>query len=140
MAITLFCAVMATIDIRYTFVGLMVLFIILPFAVFHIYFSKLLNDSSVRALALKYVEIRPDASIVITYLRQIDAEVEPEIAETEIIPSSQIKKILCSGRVIAVTSHSADNYTLIIPKESLSSEEIDTIISFNPVGNMDKID
>lgn len=138
--ITLFCTVMITIDIRYALIGLIVLFLIIPFAVFHIYFSKLLNIKSVHALALKSVTIQPDASITITYYRQIDPETEPEITKVEVIRPSEIKKIRRSGTHIAITSHKADDYTLIIPIRALSAEEIDTILGFNPVGNIEKID
>ena len=138
VAITLFCIVMATIDIRYTLIGLMLLFLIIPFIVFHIYFSKLLTDKSVKALALKCVEIRPDASVAVTYLRQFDEDTEPTTTGTEIIQSAQIKTIRSYGDYITITSHNADNYPLIIPKSALSAQEIGTIISLNPVGYMDK--
>ncbi|MDE5799641.1 MAG: hypothetical protein K2H74_01295, partial [Paramuribaculum sp.] len=138
--ITLLSAVMVTIDIRYSLIGLIVLFLIIPFAVFHIYFSKLLNTKSVYALAPKSVTIQPDMSISITYYRTIAPDKEPEITKVTVIRPSEIKKIYRSGSNIAITPHKADDYILIIPTDALSVEELDTILDFNPVGNMEKID
>ncbi len=129
---------MLAVDVRYALVALIVLFLVIPFAAYHVYFSKLLNTKAVRALALKRVTIHPDASVTVTYLRQADKDTDPIVDYIEEIPFDKIKNIQQSGANIAITLRPADDYLLVIPKEALTAEEIDYILCKNPVGYMDK--
>lgn len=61
----LVCLVLSLIfDLRLLLVGLILLFLITPFAVGHIYFSKLLTPEAQMALTPKVIEIRPGISII----------------------------------------------------------------------------
>lgn len=106
------------VDIRFVLVTLIILFLLIPMIVSHIYFSKLLTREAQYALTTKHVIINLEKEIIETF----------ESANDENTPLSprhwqwkNIKSRKISGKNLVIRFHDKD-YTLIIPLNAINRD------------------
>lgn len=122
LPVTLVALIASAWDLRFALVGLIILLLIVPMYVVHIYFSKLLNVDAASALSTKSIAIYPDGHIT-THYYIIDADGTPQLSKVSDISKSQIKSIIFGSTkmVINIQSSSAP---LIIPYSVVKETEI----------------
>lgn len=129
LLILLASAVASVYDIRFGLLGLMALFLIMPFAVFHIYYNKLLNAKAVAALALKRVSVNASGDISVTYLADSpDPDASPTVVSTEVITADKIADVAVQKGYIVVATTDRKSATLIIPKKLMHVDDFNTLI------------
>lgn len=115
------CGAMAAFaDVRWLLVGLIVLFLVFPFALFHIYFTRLLTPETRKCLALKRLEIAPVNYIRIIYI-SADEENSPAPLPEERIGWHDITRIYLSGKYLAVNISDLSQ-PLLIPISSIPDD------------------
>lgn len=99
-------------DMRIILVALILLFLIVPFIVNHIYFSKLLTVEAQQALTPKYVEINPGLSV-----KEIFESADEENTPPQPICHNweQISGARINSKNIILTFSDKKSSTLIIP-------------------------
>ncbi len=104
-------------DVRMLLVALILMFLVIPFAVFHVYFSRLHTSDAQSAISPKRVSILPNQHINIVY-NSIEEEKVP--LQSEFIEWSLIENIDVTSKwiVIYINGH---KQPLIIPISSLPS-------------------
>ncbi|MCM1292722.1 MAG: hypothetical protein NC111_02115 [Bacteroides sp.] len=103
-------------DLRILLVALILLFLVIPFIVANIYFSRLLSPSAQKAIHLKSVEIVPFTSISETLIS--DNGPDNVTCRTIHYPWSTVKSIRQTSKQIIITL-TPDNYTLIVPLDTV---------------------
>lgn len=117
------CGVGAWSDIRWAFVGLILIFLVVPFAIFNIYFSQLLTPESQKALAQKKIEIIPGEKIIITYT-------DPDTPlSSNCIEWHRITGVNSSKKYIRITLEGDNPPFLLISREAVTESDIAVIIS-----------
>ncbi len=117
-AITIGCGIASLFDLRWAFVGLIVIFLIVPFAIINIYFSRLLNPEARRALAEKQVVFRPGEEIIISYTDPDTPLPEERIGWERIMG-------ITSGKKYARIALSGDSQPFIlIAREALTDSQL----------------
>ena len=109
------CLIAAVWEPKMLFVALILLFLIIPMAVFHIYFMRLLTPEARFAVTPKHVTISPDAAITVTF-HTADEENTPQGCET--IAAGSIKSWRITRKHI-IAAVSGRKTPLIIPLEAL---------------------
>lgn len=113
------------IDLRILLVGLILLFLILPFVIGHIYYSRLLTPQARYAVAPKHLIFHPDGSID-EIPDSADPENTPAIAPRH-FPADTIKNRKVIGKYAIVEFFNTPGYQLIFP----------CAIATNPADNND---
>lgn len=105
---------LAFIDLRYTLVLLIVLFLVIPFFIANIYFSKLLTPTAAASLSPMQVSISPGNYLVVSFLDS-DGNTTSTLQYqwTEIKPFSLKFKHLCTIL--------PNNQKLVVPLSAFSS-------------------
>lgn len=103
-------------DLRIVLLALIVAFIIIPFVIGHIYFSKLLTTDAQAALSPKHVEIVPEKSITEIF-ESADEENPPRESITR--DWKEIKSRRLIGKNIVVSFRDT-TYKLIIPTSAIT--------------------
>ncbi len=116
-------AIIATSDIRWAFVALIWIFLVAPLIVANSYISRLLTPAARRAVMPQRAVISPGRDITIMY-----TDSEHPVAP-DFIPWSQISGIYPDGQNILITSESTGITSLYIPREALSPDGIDALMS-----------
>lgn len=99
-------------DLRIILVALIILFLIVPFVISHIYFSKLLTAEAQQALTPKHVEISPGESVK-EFFESSDKEnipLQPICHDWKDISEAKI-----NNKNIILTFSNKNSTTLIIP-------------------------
>lgn len=104
-------------DIRFLFVALILLFVIIPPAIALIYFTRLLMPEAQFQLAWKRVAITPDHEISIEYLKPTDDDREPEITDRHTVAWDSITDIRMTAAHIVFRYD--DNRLLAVPVSSI---------------------
>lgn len=102
-----------TIDLRMLLVGLILIFLILPFAIGHIYYSRLLTPQARYAITPKHLIFHPDGSI-----DEIPDSADPENSPALPIrhfPAESIMKRSVRGKYAVVEFSNMPGYQLIFP-------------------------
>lgn len=118
-------AIVAVSDIRWAFVALIWIFLVAPLIVANSYISRLLTPAARRAVMPQRAVISPGRGITIMY-----TDSEHPVAP-DFIPWSQISGIYPDGQNILVTSEGTGITSLYIPREALSPDGIDLLLSGN---------
>lgn len=105
-------------DIRFLLVALIIIFIIIPMVVGHIYFSRLLTTEAQYALMPKRVVVVPDESITEIFE---SADLENRPPQTRLFRWDAISSRRISGKNLVIVFGKSD-YTLIIPLSSFDSK------------------
>lgn len=105
----------AIFDIRFFLVALIVIFIVIPMVVGHIYFSKLLTAEAQYTLMPKRVVIVPDESISEVFESADPENIPPR---TRLFRWDTISSRKISGKNLVIVFGKND-YTLIIPLSSI---------------------
>lgn len=98
-------------DLRLMFVALILIFLIIPFVIGHIYFSRLLTTDARYALTPKHVTIIPGESVTETFHSADEENTPPEPRQW---PWDEIENISATSRYITIRFRSQP-YALIIP-------------------------
>jgi len=98
-------------DLRLMFVALFLIFLIIPFVIGHIYFSRLLTTDARYALTPKHVTIIPGESVTETFHSADEENTPPEPRQW---PWGKIENISATSRYITIRFRSQP-YALIIP-------------------------
>ena len=112
------CLIAAIWEPRMLLIALILLFLIIPMAVFHIYFSRLLTEEARFAVTPKHVTVSPDGTITVTF-HGADEENTPEGSET--IPATDITTWRITRKHIIAPVIGRKN-PLIVPLEALPSD------------------
>lgn len=117
-AISFIALVLGTLlDLRFIFIALILIFLITPVAVGHIYYSKLLTVEARYALALKRLEIYPEHHITEIFESADDANTPPAPRQWQ---WAEIARKRTDGKNLIVTFTDTDA-TLIIPFSSVEN-------------------
>lgn len=117
------CGIASFFDLRWTFVGLIVIFLIVPFVIFNIYFSKLLTPEARRALAQKQIEFIAGKEIKITY-----TDPDTPLPE-ETIDWSRISSITSGKKYISISLSGVSLTFILISREALTDPELSALTS-----------
>lgn len=98
-------------DLRLMFVALILIFLIIPFVIGHIYFSRLLTTDARYALTPKHVTIIPGESVTETFHSADEENTPPEPRQW---PWDEIQIISASDKYVTIRFRSQP-YALIIP-------------------------
>lgn len=112
----LLCATLAVLfDLRIIFVGLIIIFLIIPFAVGHIYYSRLLTVEAQRALSPKCVVINKDSFLKEVFVSS-DEENTPPLPVTH--QWNEISGVRLTSTYIIVTLSNKTEAHLAIPLDA----------------------
>ena len=114
-------------DLRWIFVGLIVVFLSAPMLIFNAYFFYLLNPEAVRALSPKKVTLERNGNIRIEYFRKDNEGELISIEKNEIIPSTSISGFTMKDEIILVKLKHSKTGFLVIPKTSISEDAINLL-------------
>ncbi len=104
-------------DLRLALVALILLFLIVPFVIGHIYFSRLLTTDARYALTPKHITIIPGESVTETFHSADEENTPPEPRQW---PWSEIQRISATSKYVTIRFLSQP-YTLIIPLSSVDN-------------------
>lgn len=101
-------------------IGLILIFLVIPFITLHIYYNTLLTADAQYAIARKSITFHSDGSITETFLPvdETGSELEQTIPETRTFTTDQILNIRQTSQYTILTI--IPNYQLIIPKNTIS--------------------
>lgn len=109
------CFIAAAWDVRWAFVGLIIIFLIFPMTISYIYFWRLLSPEASRSLARKSVTITPGHSVTVTYTPEDESSSPLPVRS---IPWDYITDISLISRLLVIrTLNSAQ--PLIIPLQAI---------------------
>lgn len=114
-------------DIRWVFVGLIFLFLILPMVLFNAYFFYLLTPEATRAVMLKSVTFSDDGSVAIRYFDKDEDGVCQYSGKTEIIHDIMIKEIDIGDKNIIIFLRKGRPGFIIVPKEAVDEGTINEL-------------
>lgn len=117
------CGVGALFDLRLAFVGLILIFLVVPFAIFNIYFSQLLTPEARKALAQKKLEIIPGEKIIITY-----TDSDTPLSST-CIEWDRITGVSSGKKHIRISLEGDNPPFLLISRAAVTDSDIAVIIS-----------
>lgn len=116
-------------DLKWAFVGLIFIFLIVPMMMFNAYFFYLLTPEAVRAVGMKSVTILDNGNLLIRYFkRNDDGEIEFS-GNSETIVKENIKRIDSGDKNIMIYLVSSRPGFIIIPKDALDTETINHLYS-----------
>lgn len=118
-------------DLRWVFIGLILLFIIIPIIVFNTYYFYLLTPEARRAISPKRVIFSEEGYIVIEYFNKNDNEEWEKSGHTEIIKETEIKKFLFHDKKIIVELVNGKPGFIVIPTIVLDRNAINYLYSKN---------
>lgn len=125
-AIPLLASIIASLyDIRWLFVALIILFLLLPTAIMIIYLSELLTPEARQALAPKTVRFEIGKAISIT---DLPISEESTVQPPKHIPWSELTGIALTDRKLVITAPNL-SYPLLIPLGAISSEHLSILCS-----------
>ncbi|MDE7410965.1 MAG: hypothetical protein K2M94_02900 [Paramuribaculum sp.] len=113
------CCIASFYDIRWALVLVMIIFLVIPFIIFHIYYSKLLTPEAQYMISPKSCSIIPDEYIIITF-HSADNEHTP--LNHQSIPWAQIKRI-SSTRKLLLIHVLGSSIPLIIPLDAFPAPQ-----------------
>lgn len=105
-------------DVRFLFVALMLLFVIIPPIIAMVYFTRLLTPQAQYQLALKRVLITPGSDITVEYLKPADDDSEPELTGRHTIQWDAITDIDVTAAHVVFRYDGGKNL-LAVPAESI---------------------
>lgn len=112
--VILFCSLALLYDLRWLFVALIFIFLVLPFMIANAYFSRLLTPHAQLALAMKKVKIITGNRIEIAFIDD-----EGEVSGVKIIEWNNIKDIQESTNFWLIILKNSHKSEIIIPKQSI---------------------
>jgi len=122
-------------DLRIILVALIILFLIVPFIISHIYYSKLLTVEAQQALTPKHVEIRPGKSVkeIFESSDEANTPLQPICYDWE-----QISEVNINNKNIILTFSNKNSSTLIIPISAIPYQTAKLISIFGNIPASDE--
>lgn len=115
LPVVVFCILALTLDLKWLLVALIFLFLITPFLVAHVYFSRLLTHEARLAVLTKEMQIIPEDKITVTYMND-----EGEQISSEIIPWKQVCGVTPHGNGWMIELKASPIVGIIIPRSAIT--------------------
>lgn len=114
----------AAVDVRFIFVALMLLFLIAPFALFHVYFSYALKPEAAASSGWQRLELDDDATLRTVRATAPGSEHPDPGAGTVIAEVSvrEMRGVTTSGAAVAVVTGKRPDSLIVIPDEAFSGD------------------
>lgn len=114
----------ATVDVRFFFVALMLLFLIAPFALFHVYFSYALKPEAAASSGWQHLELDDDGTLRTVRATAPGSE-HPDPDAGDVIAevrTGNMRGITTSGAGVAVVTGKRPDNLMVIPDEAFSGD------------------
>lgn len=114
----------ATADVRFFFVALMLLFLIVPFALSHVYFSYALKPEAAACTGWQRLELDDDGTLRTVRATAPGSE-QPASGAGEVIAevrAEEMRGISTSGASVAVVTGKRHDSLMVIPNEAFSGD------------------
>lgn len=111
-------------DLRYILLALILIFLVAPFYVFHIYINYMLTKQAALSISNKRVEINIGKNITETFIPVNDDDNQSLPRKTQSWLWTDINSFDHTKRFMIFTFSSTNNYKLIIPHNSINDFSI----------------
>lgn len=112
------CVIASFFDLRWSFVGLILMFLVVPFALFNIYFSRLLTPDTRTALAEKQLSFIAGNRIIVSYTG------EDTTLPSESISWDRIESLAPGKHYVRINFHGDTPPFILMKRDAITDSEL----------------